>query len=94
MPNRLDNLKLMELSLVDNPANQHSKVTLYKRHDPEDCSEDEKKLQRKQLDRVTALQERIDLLKKDVDELVKPKRRRDLSARMDSLTARFAAANF
>jgi hypothetical protein len=146
MPHRLDNLKLLELSLVDNPANQHSKVTLFKRDfsaerrsdlaasgaampdgsfpvenrkdlenaikavgrakDPEaakkhiiarakaldctDCLPDGWVTARKRLDRLTALQEKADLLAKEVNNLSVPSRLEALKARVDALQTRVA----
>lgn len=60
----LDELKLAELSFVDNPANPFAKVAIFKRAD-----EAQPEITRKRLDRITALKNGLDLIRGDLEKL-------------------------
>ena len=87
MATYLENLTLKELSFVDFGANQHAKVTIFKRAPGAAyCDDDEEAdMKRKRLDRVTALSEKVALLTKDVDVFTTPARVDTLQARIDDL---------
>lgn len=77
MPTNLKGLKLHELSLVDNPANKSSKVTIFKRLDDQDNSD-----LKKENDMTEAE------VKKAIDEAVSVslKKQEELTSKLDALT--------